>query len=105
MPIEILIWPKWWYGEGFRWFIKQGKNYFFQQVKVLRLTLWVRYLFVPMFGMSDPISRLISFFIRLLAIATKLILLCLFLLFGLLLLMLYLSMPPLLLYLFSQQLL
>lgn len=105
MPVEIFSWPKWWYSEGLWWLILQSKNYILHQAKNLRLAIWVRYLFVPMFGMSDPISRLISFFIRLLAIIGKLLLLGLMSLIVVGLLSLYVCLPPLIIYLFIQQLL
>ena len=60
----ILRWPVWWYTKGavltVQWAARSASNY----QKTLALSVWVKNIFVPMYGTRDWQSRLISFFIR-----------------------------------------
>ncbi len=72
---DILYWPVWWYSRGL---IKAG-NLALRQIVLqyhqLALGVWVRNIFVPMFGQYDWQGRIISFFIRLVQIIARCILL------------------------------
>lgn len=105
MPSEVLIWPKWWYSEGLEWFFTQLKQTLVLKWQALRLHLWVKHLFTPMFGMKDPVSLMVSVVIRTLAICGKIlwggVMLCL----ALACLAVYISAPPVLGFLLIKQLL
>jgi len=60
----IIRWPIWWYTLGLvmagNWGIKTIKMY----ARMLALSVWIKNIFVPMFGFYDWQSRLISIFMR-----------------------------------------
>ena len=60
----IVRWPFWWYTRGLgvmvRWCVHTVQGY----SKMLAIRIWIKNIFVPMFGMYDWQSRLISFFMR-----------------------------------------
>jgi len=63
--LDILYFPIWWYTGGFKHaalrcleFLKAGNTR-------LAPGLWIKYIFVPMFGQYDWQGRIISFFMRL----------------------------------------
>ncbi len=62
---RILYFPLWWYGTGL---IKRLKSlYFFikDKEKSLGFSVWLKNIFVPMYGQTDFSGRMISFFVRL----------------------------------------
>ena len=67
----IILFPVWWYTRGLammtKWFlgsVKTGSQWF-------GLSVWVKNLFVPMYGETTIQGRLISFFMRLVVIIGK----------------------------------
>lgn len=63
--LEILYFPIWWYSVGFfRFFVKVFHFLKFKE-KSLGFSLWLKNIFVPMYGQSDITGRIISFFVRL----------------------------------------
>lgn len=60
----ILKFPVWWYTRGLllvgRWVLRAWA----QANRTLGFSVWVRNLFVPMYGETDWTGRLISFFVR-----------------------------------------
>jgi hypothetical protein len=68
---EILYFPWWWYSTGFaRWLIVLSK-FWLNLEKVLGLGVWVKNIFVPMYGQRDLASRAISFVMRLIQIIIR----------------------------------
>jgi len=65
---EILYYPLWWYSVGFLRAIKSLFNVWRNQEKSLGFSVWLRNIFVPMYGQHDFPGRLISFIIRLVQI-------------------------------------
>lgn len=67
----VLYFPFWWYGKGFGKMLLACGN----QIKDFNLSLgfsiWIKNLFVPMFGQYDFAGRLISFFLRLVNIVVR----------------------------------
>lgn len=61
---DLIRWPIWWYTRGLvlfsQWMIASVKGY----VKQLAIGVWMKNIFVPMFGRRDWQSRLISIFMR-----------------------------------------
>jgi len=62
---EILYFPLWWYSVGFFRAIKKAFGFWRAQEKTLGFSVWLKNIFVPMYGQSDLTGRLISFLIRL----------------------------------------
>lgn len=60
----LLWWPIWWYSTGllavWRWY-GASLSYYAQSVAV---GVWIKNLFVPMFGQTDWQSRIMSFMVR-----------------------------------------
>lgn len=67
----ILRWPLWWYTKGlqlrFAWAVNSITNY----GRMLALGVWIKNIFVPMFGQRDWQSRLISVFMRIVNIVGR----------------------------------
>jgi len=71
----IFYWPIWWYSKGL---VENGANClngFRKQNEQLGVMVWVNNIFTPMFGQYDITGRIISFFVRLIQITIRLILL------------------------------
>lgn len=86
--LEIVYFPIWWYSVGFFRIAKNIWRFFLGREKALGFSIWLKNIFVPMYGQYDWAGRLISFFIRLIQIAFRGIvlffwgLISLFLVFG-----------------------
>ena len=65
---EILYFPLWWYSVGFGRLAKNVWRFFLNQEQILGFSVWLKNLFVPMYGQSDWAGRLISFVMRLVQI-------------------------------------
>lgn len=65
---ELLLLPFWWYTSGLKmvllWFVKSLQS----SVRSFGLDVWIKNLFVPMYGETSFSGRMISFFIRLVMI-------------------------------------
>lgn len=68
---EIIFFPVWWYGSGLlrvgRWCI----SFWAQTARNLGVGIWIKNLFVPMYGETEIASRIISFFLRLFMIFVR----------------------------------
>lgn len=68
---NILLFPIWWYTSGVKYaFLKCVSRIRYFNL-YFGFTIWVKNLFVPMFGQRDIQGRLISFFIRLVQIVIR----------------------------------
>lgn len=65
---RTLGFPLWWYGRGLRDFIGWFSRSISQFSKSVALRVWMKNLFVPMYGDTSFAGRAISFFIRLVMI-------------------------------------
>lgn len=61
---DILAFPVWWYSAGIVHTAELVARMFSVQLRNLAIGVWVRNIFVPMYGQYDWQSRLISFFMR-----------------------------------------
>ena len=69
--LEIAYFPIWWYSVGL---VETGKklwSFLLNQEKALGFSIWCKNIFVPMYGQYDWAGRLISFFIRLVQIVFR----------------------------------
>ena len=90
---EILYFPVWWYSVGFFRALKNLFNFWRNQEKSLGFSVWLRNIFVPMYGQYDFPGRLISFIIRLVQIIFRGALLLVLLFLLLIILFLWLLLP------------
>ena len=68
---EFLYFPVWWYSVGFFRTLKKTWGAFRAQEQSLGFSVWVKNLFIPMYGQSDFTGRAISFVIRLVQIIAR----------------------------------
>lgn len=67
----IIFFPIWWYTVGFMTVLSWAASSIGEMSQMFGLGVWVRNLFVPMYGDTSIIGRLISFGIRLVMIAVR----------------------------------
>jgi hypothetical protein len=65
LALDVLYWPIWWYTFGFLKVVKFVFSEIRSQSESLGVGVWLKNLFVPMYGMYDFESRIISFLVRL----------------------------------------
>jgi hypothetical protein len=93
---EILYFPIWWYSVGLIEFILKGWRFLLEREKSLGFRIWLKNIFVPMYGQYDWAGRIISFFIRLIQVIARGILLLFWLAMFIVLVSLWLVGPILL---------
>lgn len=93
---EILYFPFWWYSRG----LKKIFLYFWQSTKKLAsnlsLKIMLQNLFRPMFGQYDRAGRVISFFMRLILLVSRLVVFLVLSIVYLSILIIWLVIPALL---------
>lgn len=93
---EILYFPIWWYSVGLIEFILKGWRFLLEREKSLGFRIWLKNIFVPMYGQYDWAGRIISFFIRLVQVIARGIFLLFWLAMFIVLISLWLAGPILL---------
>ncbi|MBU4331902.1 hypothetical protein KKD19_00545 [Patescibacteria group bacterium] len=100
---DLVKFPVWWYTAG----VQRAGKFFIRQLKLglraVGLKVWLANLFRPMFGDYSWEGRLISFFVRLLQIIARTILMILWLCVVLTLFLLWLVLPPFVIYMIIRQ--
>ena len=64
----FLYWPVWWYSRGLVKVLQGGWQFIKDYNLTLGFTIWLKNLFVPMFGQNGLVGRLISFVLRIIQI-------------------------------------
>ena len=90
---DVLYFPLWWYSKGFWQALVGVQNFLSDRLKSLGLAVWLKNLFVPMFGQHDFAGRLISFFMRLVQIIFRSLVFVLLAILSLTFLLLWLLAP------------
>ena len=65
---DVLSWPLWWYSRGFLKTARFCLNSIKDEYQRSGLGIWLKNLFIPMFGQYDWEGRIISFFARLIQV-------------------------------------
>ncbi|MEA3249884.1 MAG: hypothetical protein U9Q03_06070 [Patescibacteria group bacterium] len=102
---SVLYYPIWWYTGGTLRAARFCGGTVAGVAIALGWSVWVKNLFVPMFGQRDIASRLISFFMRLVTIVFYSVLLLLLIVVMFAVFLLWLLLPPFVIYEFGNQLL
>ena len=90
---DIVYFPIWWYSFGAWEFIIGIKNFLIGQERSLAIRIWIKNIFVPMYAQRDWQGRLISFFVRLVQIILRSILLLLYFILSILAFLAWLGLP------------
>lgn len=90
---HTLYWPLWWYTGGFFVVLKSTGIKIARTWKGLALDIWLKNIFVPMYGQRDAASRIISFLMRLVQIIFRFIIMLIMTAFILLIPVIYLALP------------
>ncbi|PJA46967.1 hypothetical protein CO172_03370 [Candidatus Uhrbacteria bacterium CG_4_9_14_3_um_filter_36_7] len=91
---SIIIFPFWWFTKGFILTLSSSFIFFKNQAQNLEIHIWIKNLFVPMYGATDIQGKLISFFLRLLIIFVRLLVLFIYLILIILFIIFYLLFLP-----------
>jgi hypothetical protein len=95
---DILYFPLWWYSAGTAEAFLFALNKIHNGARQLGLKVWVANLFRPMFGQYDITGRIISFFIRLVQIIVRSIMMVVWIALMLILFLIWLALPPFIIY-------
>ncbi len=102
--LNFLYFPIWWYSVGFFKFVKNVFLFWQHQAYSLAVLVWIKNIFVPMYGQADFAGRLISFAIRLVQIVFRTLVLVIWLVICLVVILVWLALPLLIIYLTAIQL-
>jgi hypothetical protein len=69
--IDIVYAPIWWYSKGVHYWSKKCIQWFYTGNDILNPEIWLKNIFIPMYGQYDWQGRLISFFIRLIQVIVR----------------------------------
>jgi hypothetical protein len=92
---SILYFPLWWYSRGLLLTIKGLNNFIIEREKGIGLSIWVKNLFKPMYGQRDWVGKAISFFMRLVQIIVRSLIMLFWIMLALLFLAFWVLLPPL----------
>ncbi|EKD44074.1 MAG: hypothetical protein ACD_72C00001G0003 [uncultured bacterium] len=91
--VDIFYFPLWWYTGGVLHSLKWCVSFFLSGNQTLAPGLWLKNIFVPMFGQYDWQGRIISFFMRFIQVCLRSIALFIWLLVCVVLFFVWLSLP------------
>ncbi len=94
---ELLYFPIWWYSVGLWRLAKNLYGFWIGQERSLGFSVWLKNIFVPMYGQYDLTGRLISFFVRLVQIIVRGVVLLFWLAIVISVFIFWLALPVLLL--------
>ena len=93
LVFDLVSWPIWWYSTGIVKAAKRMGDTISQGNAELGVSVWVKNLFKPMFGQYDWQGRIISFFMRLVQIIIRSLLLCFWIIFSFVMFLFWLLLP------------
>lgn len=95
---DIFYFPFWWYGQGLLRFLVLIKNFIKDRERSLAFLVWLKNIGVPMYGQYDWQGRIISFFMRLVQIIARGLVMLFWLASVLALLLLWFALPLIIFY-------
>ena len=102
---DFIYFPLWWYSAGLVKTIRGVGQFYHNEQVSLNFFVWLKNIFVPMYGQHDLTGRLISFFMRLVQVIFRGLLMLIVLILGLAFLIFYIILPPAILLAIWKQLL
>ena len=102
--IDIVFFPFWWYSLGLAKTVKNLAGFVAGKEKSLALMIWIKNIFVPMYGQRDIQGAIISFFIRLIQIIFRSVILLFWVIIAVALFWLWVLVPILIVYMIIFQL-
>lgn len=95
---DLVYFPIWWYTKGFIKVIRWAEKYLATRLQATGLLIWLKNIFVPMYGQTDWAGILISFLTRLVQIVVRSIIMVFWLILTIALVMLWLIAPIIVVY-------
>lgn len=96
--LDAVKWPVWWYSVGLIDALYRFGDTIRQANDEMALTVWIKNIFVPMYGEYNWQGRLVSFFMRVVQIIFRSIVFVLWVLFGLFVFLVWIFLPLYLVY-------
>ncbi|MDD5527830.1 MAG: hypothetical protein PHO56_02520 [Patescibacteria group bacterium] len=100
---DIVFFPFWWYSLGLAKIVKGLAGFVAGKEKSLALIVWIKNIFVPMYGQRDIQGAIISFFVRLIQIIFRSLILLFWVIIALIIFWLWLLSPILIIYMIVLQ--
>jgi len=95
---DLIFFPVWWYTKGFFELATKISVFWSDSLKGLNLLVWLKNIFVPMYGQRDLTGILVSIFMRIVQIILRSIGFACLLLLGLFVILLWLVAPLIILW-------
>ncbi|MDD4271400.1 MAG: hypothetical protein PHF50_01190 [Patescibacteria group bacterium] len=95
---DVLYFPLWWYGRGLVNLVKGVGHFLADKQKALALYVWIKNIFRPMYAQYDWQGMLISFFMRLVQIIFRSIVMLFWLILSLAIIIFWILFPVLVIY-------
>lgn len=95
---DILYFPVWWYSRGLLNLAVGLKNFLVNKQKALALFVWIKNIFRPMYAQYDWAGMLISFFMRLVQIIFRSIIMLFWLMVSLAVIIFWILFPVFVIY-------
>ncbi len=92
---DIIYFPLWWYSRGLVLTTKGLIEFLAARQKSLGLLVWVKNIHRPMYGQRDWVGKLISFFMRLIQVIVRSIIMLFWVAVVFIFLCFWLALPPL----------
>jgi|WetSurMetagenome_2_1015567.scaffolds.fasta_scaffold706459_1 hypothetical protein len=103
--IDVFFFPFWWYSIGLVKTVKGLAGFVADKEKSLGLGVWIKNIFVPMYGQRDIQGAIISFFVRLVQIIFRSLFLLLWIVIALVGFWIWIAAPIIIVYMIVWQLL
>ena len=101
---DFLYFPIWWYSAGLLKTLRGVGNFYRNQEASLSFLVWLKNIFVPMYGQQDFAGRAISFVVRLVQVICRGAIMLVIVILGLIFIAFYISLPFLILFAIWKQL-
>ena len=95
---DVLYFPVWWYGRGLVNLAIGVINFLADKQKALALYVWIKNIFRPMYAQYDWQGMLISFFMRLVQIIFRSVVMLFWLIFSLAIIIFWILLPVFVIY-------
>ena len=95
---DVIKFPFWWYSSGLVWVVESLIKLIKNKEKAWALLIWVKNIFKPMYAVTDWQGKLISFFMRVIQIIVRSVIMLFWVFVAIGLLFVWLVLPTLVIY-------